>query len=189
MKFHKVNFKFTTHDIAIIGLLSAFNIASRMFLQFAPNIKPVTSVIIISAMVLGFRYSFYINVVTVLVSGIMLGFGTFIPFQILAWSIIGGLASLLHKNKLYKKVPIGFMALFSALSGFIFGFFVSLDKLFITGTYGFWIYYLQGLSFDLLHVAGNFFFYLVCAPILIRILEREISKVEEHNLNHISNKR
>lgn len=186
MKFLRSKFKFSTHDIAIIGLLSAFNIASRMLLQFAPNIKPVTSVIIISAMVLGFRYSFYINVVTVLVSGMMLGLGTFIPFQILAWSIIGGLASCLHKNRLYKKIPIGFMALFSAISGFIFGFFVSLDKFFIAGPYAFWIYYLQGLSFDLLHTAGNFFFYLVCAPILIKILEREIEKRKEHELNHIS---
>lgn len=163
------------HDVAIVGLLSAFNIASRMFLQFAPNIKPVTTVIIVTAMVMGVRYSVYINVVTVLVSGIMLGFGTFIPFQILAWAIIGGIAGLLHKNKRYKKVPIGFMALLCAIGGFVFGFFVSLDKFFIAGPYGFYVYYLNGLPFDGLHAAGNFFFYLVCAPILINILEKQIS--------------
>ena len=176
IRLNKRNYHEIARDVTIVGLLSAFNIASRMFLQFAPTIKPVTTVIIVTAMVLGFRYSLYINVVTVLVSGILLGFGTFIPFQILAWAIIGGLAGMLHKNQLYKKIPIGFMALLCAIGGFVFGFFVSLDKFFIAGPYAFYVYYLNGLPFDGLHAAGNFFFYLVCAPILTRILERELEK-------------
>ena len=173
-RLNKRNYHDIARDVTIVGLLSAFNIASRMFLQFAPNIKPVTTVIIVTAMVLGFRYSLYINVVTVLVSGILLGFGTFIPFQILAWAIIGGLAGILHKNQLFKKIPYGFMALLCAIGGLVFGFFVSLDKFFIAGPYAFYVYYLNGLPFDGLHAAGNFFFYLVCAPILTRILEREL---------------
>lgn len=174
--YNKHNHHALVHDITIIGLLSAFNIASRVFFQFAPNIKPVTTIIIITAMVLGIRYSIYVNIVTVLISGIMLGFGTFIPFQILAWAIIGGIAGILHKDKRYKHIPIGFMAAFSAIGGFVFGFFVSLDKFFIAGPYAFWVYYLNGLPFDCLHAIGNFAFYLVCAPFLIRILERELKK-------------
>ena len=143
IRFNKRNYHEIARDVTIVELLSAFNIASRMFLQFAPNIKPVTTVIIVTAMVLGFRYSLYINVVTVLVSGILLVFGTFIPFQILAWAIIGGLAGILHKNQLYKKIPIGFMALLCAIGGFLFGFFVSLDKFFIAGPCAFYVYYLE----------------------------------------------
>lgn len=180
-KCNSQNYHTIAHDVTIVGLLSAFNIASRMLLQFAPNIKPVTTVIIVTAMVMGFRYSLYINVVTVLVSGILLGFGTFIPFQILAWAIIGGIAGLLHKKQLYKKIPIGFMALLCAIGGFVFGFFVSLDKFFIAGPYAFYVYYLNGLPFDGLHAAGNFFFYLVCAPILIKILEKELKKNNPKN--------
>ena len=72
------------------------------------------------------------------------------------------------------------MAVFCVAGGFIFGFFVSLDKFFISGPYAFWVYYLNGIPFDILHAIGNFFYYLVCSPFLIRILEREL---EKSNLN------
>ena len=37
-------------EISLIGILAAVNIASRIYLQALPNIKPVTSIIIISVM-------------------------------------------------------------------------------------------------------------------------------------------
>ena len=42
-------------EISLIGILAAVNIASRIYLQFLPNIKPVTSIIIICSYVIWFR--------------------------------------------------------------------------------------------------------------------------------------
>ena len=43
-------------EISLIGILAAVNIASRIYLQFLPNIKPVTSIIIISVMLFGLGF-------------------------------------------------------------------------------------------------------------------------------------
>lgn len=43
-------------EISLIGILAAVNIASRIYLQALPNIKPVTSIIIISVMLFGLGF-------------------------------------------------------------------------------------------------------------------------------------
>ncbi|WP_297522799.1 ECF transporter S component [uncultured Clostridium sp.] len=162
---------FKTREIALIGMLSAFNIASRVTLQFLPNIKPVTSIIIMVSIIFGPTFGIAVAVVTTIVSNMLLGMGTWTIFQILAWSMIALLAGLLGKG--LRTLPIFWMALFSAICGFIFGFFVSLDKLLIAGPGAFLAYYFAGLSFDMLHAIGNFAFYLICAPIFIPILKKQ----------------
>ena len=75
-------------EISLIGILAAVNIASRIYLQFLPNIKPVTSIIIISVMLFGLGFGVKLSVVTTVVSNLFLGMGTWTFFQILAWVVI-----------------------------------------------------------------------------------------------------
>ena len=69
-------------EISLIGILAAVNIASRIALQALPNIKPVTSIIIISVMIFGLAFGIKLTIVTTLVSNIYLGmeFGQFFRF-------------------------------------------------------------------------------------------------------------
>lgn len=164
-----------TRKIAIIGLLSALNIASRILLKVLPNIKPVTPIIFITSIVMGAEYGIPISIVTTIVSGFFLGLGTYIPFQIIAFciiSIIGGAV-----GKLFKKPNIIAMSLLCGILGFIYGFFVSLDKLLVAGPYAFLVYYGQGISFDFLHAIGNVVFYFVLYPVLSPILNKEKNKI------------
>lgn len=75
-------------EISLIGILAAVNIASRIALQALPNIKPVTSIIIISVMIFGLAFGIKLTIVTTLVSNIYLGMGIWTIFQILAWIVI-----------------------------------------------------------------------------------------------------
>lgn len=75
-------------EISLIGILAAVNIASRIYLQALPNIKPVTSIIIISVMLFGLAFGVKLSVVTTVVSNLFLGMGTWTFFQILAWVVI-----------------------------------------------------------------------------------------------------
>lgn len=161
-------------EISLIGILSALNIASRVYLQALPNVKPVTSLIIISVFLFGLAFAIKLTVVTTIVSGLFLGLGIYIFFQILAWSVICFLTDLLvfQSRKKEKMPPLILMALFAAFMGYVFGFIVSLEKLVIGGPTMFWTYYLAGLSFDTLHAVGNFLFYLICAPIMIKVFQR-----------------
>jgi len=124
--------------------------------------------------VFGLAFAAKLTIVTTLVSGIFLGLGLHIFFQILAWLVICLLTDLIagiYRPK-EKMPPILVMAIFAALMGYVFGFVVSLEKLMIGGPTMFWTYYLSGLSFDTLHAIGNFVFYLICAPIMIKTFIR-----------------
>lgn len=169
-------------EIALIGLLSAFNIASRIGLQALPNVKPVTSIIILSVILFGLSFAFKVTVVTTVVSNIFLGMGIWTFFQILAWFVVCILTEILvdlfhiRENKPHYVL----MACFSFVMGYVFGFVVSLDQ-FVIGGLGLFIpYYVGGLLFDTFHAVGNFFFYLMLAPMLYKIFEKDLKKSEQN---------
>lgn len=166
-------------EISLIGILAAVNIASRIYLQALPNIKPVTSIIIISVMLFGLGFGVKLSVVTTIVSNLFLGMGTWTFFQILAWVVICLITQLLldflkKMNKQPKLLP---MAIFAFFMGYVFGFVVSFEKLMLGGPSLFIVYYISGLLFDTFHAVGNFGFYLICAPLLIKIFEKEAKKM------------
>lgn len=162
-------------EISLIGILAAVNIASRIVMQSLPNIKPVTSIIIVSVMIFGLAFGVKLTFVTTIVSNIFLGMGTWTFFQILAWVVICLLTQLLVDffKKIHKEPPLLLMAVFSFFMGYVFGFVVSLEQLMLGGIGLFVTYYMGGLFFDTLHAGGNFVFYLICAPILMKIFIKE----------------
>ena len=142
-------------EISLIGILAAVNIASRIYLQFLPNIKPVTSIIIISVM------------------------WTWTFFQILAWVVICLITQILMDflKKIHKEPKLFPMAIFSFLMGYVFGIVVSLEQLMLGGLSLYIVYYMAGLLFDTFHAVGNFCFYLICAPILMKVLKKESERI------------
>lgn len=160
----------TTNRIAIIGVLTAVNVTSRVWLHFLPNIKPVTSLIILVTIAFGLRFGMELSCTTVLVSGVIFGFGAYTPFQLLGWCMIVLFTQLL--NKLFRHGNIVIFTAWAVLCGYIYGFFVSLDKLFISVSY-FWVYYLNGLLFDTFHAVGNLVFFPLCYYALLPIFRRQ----------------
>lgn len=160
----------TATRVALIGVLTAVNVTSRFWLQFLPNIKPVTSIIILVTVAFGLRFGIELSISTVLLSGILLGFGAYLPFQMLAWCMIVLFTYLLDRFLPFGKVVV--FTIWAFLCGYIYGFFVSFDKLFISLTF-FWAYYLNGLLFDTLHAVGNLVFFPLCYLILLPIFRRQ----------------
>lgn len=166
-------------EISLIGILAAVNIASRIALQSLPNIKPVTSIIIISVMIFGLTFGIKLTIVTTLVSNIFLGMGTWTFFQILAWIVICLLTEIVvdFYKKIHRDPSLLIMSIFAFLMGYVFGFIVSLEQFMIGGPGLFFAYYSTGILFDTFHAIGNFCFYLICAPILMKIFTKEIKVV------------
>ncbi|MDD8048615.1 MAG: hypothetical protein PHH04_03320 [Thomasclavelia sp.] len=169
-------------EISLIGILAAVNVSSRVFLQSLPNIKPVTSIIIISVMIFGLAFGVKLAVVTTVVSNLFLGMGTWTFFQILAWVVICLLTQIVVDlyHKFDKEPGLIFMSIFAFLMGYVFGFFVSLDALVIGGLGYFLAYITSGFLFDTLHACGNFGFYLLCAPIMIKLFKTKITTSNEY---------
>lgn len=162
-----------TNRITLIGVLTAVNVTSRFWLQFLPNVKPVTSIIILVTITFGLRFGIELSATTVLVSGIMLGFGAYLPFQLLAWCMIAVFTYLLDRFLPFGKLFV--FTIWAFLCGYIYGFFVSMDKLFISLTY-FWVYYANGFLFDTLHAFGNLVFFPLCYYALLPIFRKQAAQ-------------
>ena len=141
-------------------------------MQALPNFKPVTSIIIISVLLFGLSFGIKLTVVTTIASNMILGMGTWTIFQILSWVVICLPTQCISDfyKKINKEPPLFLMAIY------VFGFVVSLEQVMIGGPVWFGIYYAQGVLFDTFHAIGNFVFYLLCAPILMRLFKKEMSQ-------------
>jgi len=155
--------------VAIIGILAAINVASRVYLTFLPNIKPVTAIIILSAITFGIVFAIMLAVATVLVSGLVFGLGITAAMQIIAWSVIILLSVQISRFFSVYRLPA--LTVWAFLCGYIYGFIVSLDKLLISPTF-FMVYYTNGLIFDTFHAIGNLLFFPLCYAVLLPIFRR-----------------
>ena len=105
--------------ISLIGILAAVNIASRIGLQALPNVKPVTSIIVISVMIFGLAFGIKLTIVTTIVSNVFLGMGIWTFFQILAWIVICFLTQIVMDiyHKINKEPSLIVMACFCFFMG------------------------------------------------------------------------
>lgn len=148
------------YELAWTATLTAVCIASRQFLQFLPNIKPVTSIVCLTATLISLRSALLVATGTTILSSLLLGTGPYVIYQCLAWYTIAILYHLLHKTKLGRTMVVELIYMF--LSGFLFGAIVSLERLHYGGLPVYLGYWVAGLPFDLLHAIGNTASHPVC---------------------------
>ncbi len=165
----------STRIITIIACLAAISIVGRIYTVGIPNVQPSTTIIICVSLVFGIRFGLTLALITVFGSNLVLGFGPFIFMQLLAWGSVAIVSGLL--GRVYKKVPFPILAAHSAFMGLFYGFMVSLNMLFIGDFFIFVAYYLAGIPFDIYHAVGNFLFFLVLAPVLLKLMEKEKLKL------------
>ncbi|MGO2083218.1 ECF transporter S component [Vagococcus sp.] len=156
--------------ITYVGLISTACYVGRIAFSFLPNIQPVTTILILTTLILGFKFGLSVAVVTLLISNLYLGMGPWTFAQIGAYLAIISLTFLLRK--LLNKSTLLVKSLFCGLMGFVFGLVISLIQAPFFGLTAFLPYYLQGLSFDFLHAVGNVGFSLILFPILTPLFNK-----------------
>lgn len=155
-----------TIGIAVIG---------RVLFQPLPNIQPVTVIIMLVTLYLGLMDGLMVAVGSILVSNIFMGMGPWTIGQVISFSIVVLLTYLLLKPIYARKSPYRkyYGVITAFLMGLIYGLIISLWSVWLYKINHFWVYYLQGLSFDLMHAMGNGAFYFVLEPILSKILTKQ----------------
>ena len=102
-----------TRRTVLVSVMVALCVVGRLI----PLFKPVTAIVVLSALYLGPQAGFYTGAVAALLSNFMFGQGPWTPFQMLAWGLIGLFAGLLakplHKNRVL-------LLLYGALAGVAF---------------------------------------------------------------------
>ncbi|MFD1389418.1 ECF transporter S component [Oceanobacillus sp. FSL W7-1293] len=157
-----------TYKLTLLALLATLAVVGRYAFQFIPNVQPVTAIIILTGIFLGPMSAVILGILAVFLSNMLLGMGIWTVWQIISWCIIGLIAGIMGIT--WKRVPFIFIIIFSVVSGYFYGFIISLTTYQVTGY--FWPYYLAGLPFDTAHAIGNAVFVTLLYPLLHALLQR-----------------
>lgn len=179
MAFKHSSRKRSIKRLTLLAMLTALCYVSRSAFQFLPNVQPVTVILIILTLTLGITDGLIVATLSIFVSNLNLGMGIWTIAQIVSFALIV-VATGLFIKPIYKKIPFFIMILYSVITGYAYGFFISAIQAPFFGIQNFWVYYFSGLSFDTLHAFGNGVFYLILAPILFPLLTKSIDTYYFH---------
>lgn len=111
------NKKSSSRTIVIIAVMTALSVAGRFIFSPIPFFKPVTALVIITAIYLGAEAGFLTGALSAVVSNFYFGQGPWTPFQMFAWGIVGFIAGLLSNQIIRSKIV---MIIYALLSGVVY---------------------------------------------------------------------
>lgn len=159
--------------IVIIAVMTALSVAGRFVFAPIPFFKPVTAIVIITAIYLGAEAGFVTGAFSAVVSNFYFGQGPWTPFQMFAWGLIGFLAGLLAKRLVESKV---LLIIFGALSGVVFSFIMDVwTTLWADGTFNiarFIASITTAAPFTVVYMVSNVIFLLLLTKPIGRKLQR-----------------
>ncbi|MGN1130983.1 MAG: ECF transporter S component [Ruminococcus sp.] len=104
-----------TRKIVILAVMTALSVAGRFIFAPLPFFKPVTAMVIISAMYFGSEFGFMVGSLSAVISNFYFGQGPWTPFQMFCWGIIGFLAGILSNQLLRSKIVLVLYGVFSGV--------------------------------------------------------------------------
>lgn len=166
--------KLTTRELTIFAMLGATMYASKMIMEFAPNIH-LLGVFTIAFTVVYRKKALYPIYIYVLLLGLFNGFSTWWIPHLYVWVVLWAVVMRLPR-KLPKKIEPLIYMMVCAMHGFLYGVLYApsqalLFGLNLKGTIA-WI--ISGLPFDIIHGISNFICGILIVPIVrtLRLAER-----------------
>ncbi len=124
-----------TTKMVTLAVMIALSVAGRLVFSFVPFFKPVTAMVVISGIYMGYESGFICGAFTALISNFMFGQGPWTPFQMFAWGIIGLVAGLLSK---YLENNLVLLLIYGAVAGVLFSFMMDIwTTLWFDGTFNY----------------------------------------------------
>lgn len=171
---------FNVNRIALLAILTAFITVGRIgfALPFLPNVQPMTALLILITLNIGVIDGLVVSVLSMLLTNLMISTGPWTLFQMLSFAILilitGILKYFYSFGTLRNRIFFGIWAL---LSGYLYGFVISVLTYYLYGMSNFVVYYLNGLPFDTLHGVGNLIFFIILEPILVPIIRKKFTNI------------
>lgn len=102
-----------------LAVMAAIAAVGRGAFAAVPNFKPVSAIVIITAMCFGPEAGFLTGAVSALASNLFFGQGPWTPWQMFAWGLIGFLAGVLNRTGIFRKKWV--LLTFGMLTGYLYG--------------------------------------------------------------------
>jgi len=166
----------TTHRMTWIALVATLSFVTRIMFSFLPNVQPTTVIFLLVTIFIGVKEGIIVATLSMILSNIYLGFGIWTIPQIASYALILMLVSLITKPEERTELPVFLVIAF--LSGLAYGFLISIMNIPLFGVGYFFVYYLNGFTFDVAHAVGNVTFTLVLYPTLVPLFEKQKYKLD-----------
>ena len=165
--------KLTTKELTIFSMLGSVMYASKILMDWAPNIHLLGVFTIAFTVVYG-KKALYPIYIYVMILGMLNGFATWWVPHLYLWTVLWGATMLLPKKLPAKAKPIIYMVLCS-LHGFGYGILYAPAQALLYGlsfkSMIAWI--ISGLPFDITHGISNFFCGILIVPIIMTLKRAE----------------
>lgn len=163
-----------TRKMVLIAVMVALSVVGRGIFVLVPFFKPVTAIVVITAIYFGAEAGFLTGALSAVISNFFFGQGPWTPFQMFTWGMIGFVAGIPFMQKfLKKKIPLVF---YGIVSGFLFSLImdiwtvVFMDGGFVWKRYGALL--ISGLPVSLIYAVSNVLFLLILQKPIGEKLER-----------------
>ncbi|MDF2567169.1 MAG: transporter component [Oscillospiraceae bacterium] len=127
-----------TKKMVVIAVMIALSVAGRFLFYPIPFFKPVTAIVVITALYMGAEAGFLTGSLSAIISDIYFGQGPWTPFQMFIWGFLGFFAGLLAQKLIKSRF---WLCAYGVLAGVLFSLFMDIwtvlwkDGGFSTGAY------------------------------------------------------
>lgn len=163
--------KLTIKETVTFGMLGALMYASKILMEWLPNIH-LLGVLVIAFTAVYRKKALYPVYTFILILGIMNGFATWWIPHLYLWLVLWAAAMLIPKKIPSKLMPLVYMLLCAA-HGFLYGTLYAPAQALLFGLSfkGMIAWIVAGFPFDIVHGISNFFCGALITPIIL-ILKR-----------------
>ena len=157
----------------LIACLTALSVLGRIIFAPIPAFKPVTAMVVITAMYFGSEAGFLTGALSAVISNFYFGQGPWTPFQMFSWGIIGLIAGLISEQLKKSKIVL---VIYGILSGVLYSFLMDIwTVLWEDGFFNLSRYFaalVSAVPFTVVYAVSNVVFLLIFDRPIGKILNR-----------------
>ncbi len=102
--------------IVVIAVMTTLSVVGRFVFAAIPGFKPITAIVVITAVWLGGESGFLVGSLSALISNFYFGQGPWTPFQMLAWGLIGLFAGYLSAPLKKSRLLLSLYGIFAGVA-------------------------------------------------------------------------
>ncbi|MBQ3151500.1 MAG: ECF transporter S component [Clostridia bacterium] len=159
--------------LVLIAVMTALSIAGRMIFAVIPGFKPVTAIVVVTAIYFGKESGFITGAMSALLSNFYFGQGPWTPFQMLTWGLIGWFAGVFSSQLKNSRI---YLTVYALLSGIAYSLLMDVwstlwfDGVFNVRRYLYTVF--TAMPFTAIYAVSNIIFLLLITKPIGKKLER-----------------
>ncbi len=163
--------------LILIAVMVALSVVGRILFAPLPGFKPVTAMVVITAMYFGSEAGFLTGALSAVISNFYFGQGPWTPFQMFSWGILGLLAGVLAQPLRRSRIAL---VLYGLLSGVLYSLLMDVWTVLWADGYFNFPRYLAAIAsavpVTITYALSNVVFLLLFARPIGKILDRMCTK-------------